>query len=35
MADIVRVVGRAWPREPVEDAPTEARGNRPKRASVG
>ncbi len=35
MADIVRVVGRAWPREPVEDAPTKARGNRPKRASVG
>jgi (2R)-ethylmalonyl-CoA mutase len=35
MADIVRVVGRAWPREPVEDAPTKARSNRPKRASVG
>jgi (2R)-ethylmalonyl-CoA mutase len=35
MADIVRVVGRAWPREPSEDGPASQRANRPKRASVG
>jgi (2R)-ethylmalonyl-CoA mutase len=33
MADIVRVVGRAFPREPVEDVP-EARSDRPKRVSA-
>jgi (2R)-ethylmalonyl-CoA mutase len=35
MADIVRVVGRAWPREPAEGLPNAGHPNRPRKASVG
>jgi (2R)-ethylmalonyl-CoA mutase len=35
MADLVRVVGRAWPRDPEEDVPPQRSPRPARRASLG